>query len=160
MDRRISAMAAVQEQIYRSDQYENVDAADYVGQIAKNLKESYGSAAALDLRLTTTIVSRDHAVPLALITNELVSNAFKYAFAEGETGRIEISLGPDAAGHAVLEVKDNGKGFVPDAASKGIGRRLIVALAGQLDATFEYLPGSGTAFRLQFPLVDPRAAST
>jgi two-component sensor histidine kinase len=87
--------------------------------------------------------SLDTAIPLALIANELVSNAVVHAFPpgtfpSGTGGTIRIDLRGHASG-AVMTVVDNGIGmpFGPSGGGtgvKGLGMRLVKALIGQLDA--------------------------
>ena len=55
----------------------------------------------------------DVATPLALIVNEVVSNAFKHAFADGRRGEIVVTLEETAEG-SCLEIRDDGIGFVPE----------------------------------------------
>jgi two-component sensor histidine kinase len=47
---------------------------------------------------------------LALIVNELVSNALKHAFKEGKGGKIDLSLRQESE-ELVLRVQDNGPGL-------------------------------------------------
>jgi two-component sensor histidine kinase len=77
-------------------------------------------------------LASDRAVAIGLIVNELVTNAFKYAFSEERSGVVRVSLksGPKLT----LVVEDDGRGC-PDQASEGIGSRLIRLLVLQLDGT-------------------------
>ena len=56
-------------------------------------------------------LSVTQAIPCALVLNELVSNAFKHAFKEGQKGRIEISIKGTEDNKVLLRVKDNGIGI-------------------------------------------------
>jgi two-component system, sensor histidine kinase PdtaS len=90
------------------------------------------------------------AVPLGLILNELVLNAFKYAFPDGTTGRIWVNL--ERIGTTLrLTVKDDGIGPQHLVQSTGIGRRLVSALAQQLGASVEFKCGfPGTIVSITF----------
>jgi two-component sensor histidine kinase len=50
------------------------------------------------------------AIPLALIVNELITNAYKHAFTKNKNGSIEVSLS-EKDKQVILVIKDNGKGF-------------------------------------------------
>jgi two-component sensor histidine kinase len=87
--------------------------------------------------------SLDTAIPLALIANELISNAVGHAFPAGafpagSGGTIRIDLRSHAEG-AVLTVTDDGVGMSSGHSGegnggKGLGMRLVKALIGQLGA--------------------------
>jgi two-component sensor histidine kinase len=81
-------------------------------------------------------------VPLALIINELVTNAVKYAHPSGVPSRVEVNCHQQAGNGGVLvEVADDGvglpEGFDP-AVDGGLGLRVVRALSEQLGATLSY----------------------
>ena len=69
----------------------------------------------------------------------------------GDDGAIKVSLRKEDADTAVLRIADNGKGFDPDAASQGIGRRLIEGLVQQIDGVATTTIDGGTVFEVKFP---------
>jgi two-component sensor histidine kinase len=89
-----------------------------------------------------------------LILNELLSNAFKYAFADGRTGRILVSFRQPEQGCCELAVEDDGVGL-PDGAllgqNKSLGLRIVRILTTQLDGSVEQKTCSGTRIVLRFP---------
>lgn len=149
---RIAAMTAVHEHIYGSDQFGYLDIADYIHTLVVGLREGYGSAVKVECELASVDVTPDQALPLGLIVNEVVSNAFKHAFPDGRTGLITLKLEVTEAGQAVLRVRDNGVGYQPGK-STGMGRRLIGGLAQQIDGDYELRNEDGTLFVLKFPLM-------
>ena len=79
----------------------------------------------------------DRAISLALIVNELVTNAVKYAFSNGHEGHIFVRLVRQDANTALVSVRDDGIGLPPNfdlSMSKGLGMRIVTALAKQLGA--------------------------
>lgn len=165
MVRRIAAMSAVHEQIYRSDQFARLDLRDYVDDLIGKLKDSYPASVEICSRLEPIEVESETATPLGLIINEVVSNAFKHAFPDGRPGRISISLEADGPASARLRIADNGIGIsLPDApaaegrggaaASRhgGMGSRLIAGLTRQIGGASSVTIDGGTAFELIFPL--------
>jgi len=90
--------------------------------------------------------------------NEVISNAFKYAFNDRSEGTIDIRLQRLNATDYVLIIGDDGKGFINDpfnGESATLGLELVKILAEQLNGTITKLPGKGTYYRLEFrPLKD------
>jgi two-component sensor histidine kinase len=80
---------------------------------------------------------------LTLITNELVTNAAKYAFAGRETGEISIGYREEGAGWRMW-VSDNGTGFTASTASSSFGQQMIAAMATRLHAEIAYSVDNGT----------------
>lgn len=74
---------------------------------------------------------------MALIVNELVTNAVKYAFSNRHEGHISVRLVRQDATTALVSVRDDGTGLPADfdlSKSKGLGLRIVTALAKQLGA--------------------------
>jgi two-component sensor histidine kinase len=155
MGRRIAAMSAVHEQIYRSDNFGAVEIKGYLHTLIGSLRQSYRSDAEVLERLDDLMVDTDTAMPLALIVNEVVSNAFKHAFADGREGMIVITLERVDEATGVLTIEDNGVGFDPSQPASGMGRRLIAGLTEQLGGTSRFVREGGSRFSLTFPLLQP-----
>ena len=155
MGRRIAAMSAVHEQIYRSDNFGAVEIKGYLHTLIGSLRQSYRSDAEVLERLDDLMVDTDTAMPLALIVNEVVSNAFKHAFADGREGMIVITLERVDEATGVLTIEDNGVGFDPSQPASGMGRRLIAGLTEQLGGTSRFVREGGSRFSLTFPLLEP-----
>jgi two-component sensor histidine kinase len=153
MERRIAAMVAVHEHIYRSDQFDRVDVADYIPKLVQELRDSYGDGIVIDCAVAPAEVDREHALPLGLLINEVVANAVKHGFTDGRAGRISIDLVALDDARARLTISDNGVGFNPDGQSKGMGTRLIRGLAAQMEGEHSFDGGEGTRFVLLFPLM-------
>jgi two-component sensor histidine kinase len=149
---RIAAMTAVHQHIYGSDQFGRLGIADYIRTLVAGLREGYGSAVRIDCELASVEVGPDQALPLGLIVNEVVSNAFKHAFPGGQAGLIMLTLETAEAGQAILQVRDNGIGY-QSGTTTGMGSRLIRGLAQQIDGDYEFRNEDGTLFILKFPLI-------
>jgi two-component sensor histidine kinase len=93
------------------------------------------------------------ATPLGLITNELVTNAFKYAFPSERPGRIDIEL-RRTAGVVELAVADDGVGHDPTgpASGGGLGRMLVEQLARQLGGSVAVEGHDGTRAVVRLPI--------
>jgi two-component sensor histidine kinase len=154
MGQRIAAMSAVHEHIYRSSSFEIVHVKDYLQTLVASIGAGHDPNVRVSEDIADLAVDREAATPLGLILNEVVSNAFKHAFADGREGVLTVKLvrTPDDRGQ--LTVEDNGMGFDPQTPTKGIGRRLISALTQQLggESRFETAVNGGSLFTLTFPL--------
>jgi two-component system, sensor histidine kinase PdtaS len=149
---RLDAMAAAHQHIYATDQFGSLAIADFIRTVVENLRRSHEDGIEVDCRLDDISLGSDRAVPLGLIVNEVVSNAFKHAFGDQRDGRIVVSLertGPDSAR---LEIRDNGVGLDGEPLSPGMGARLIEGLSRQMDAQYKYRRDGGTVFTMTFPL--------
>lgn len=153
MAQRINAMSAVHEHIYRSNNFSTVHVREYLRTLIENIRAGQDPAVKVIEELEDLPVEKDNATPLGLILNEVVSNAFKHAFVDGREGVVVVRLVRENDTTGRLQVEDNGVGFEADKPTKGIGRRLIVALTEQLGGQSSFASGaSGARFTLTFPL--------
>ncbi len=95
----------------------------------------------------------DYAVPLGLIINELINNAYKHAFKNIESGTIIISLKQIQNNNYTLLFKDNGIGF-PDSLDfkklNSVGYELIIGLTKQINGELEFLNENGATININF----------
>jgi two-component sensor histidine kinase len=100
-------------------------------------------------------VGLETAVPMGLIINELVSNAYKHAFAGQTGGEILLRITRTGDGELELVISDTGRGwpvgFDPKR-TRSLGVRLVRSLCEQLGASygFESGPGGGASFVMHF----------
>lgn len=80
---RVKSMAIVHEKLYKSDDLSKIDFAEYVKKFVNELLSSYeinpGKIKPM-INMEPILVDINHAIPLGLIINELVSNCIKHAF--------------------------------------------------------------------------------
>jgi len=102
-------------------------------------------------RLRVPPLSRPAQVALFRIAQEALTNVARHANAR----KVDVRLEPEA-GHLVLEVRDDGCGFRPDAASDTLGLAGIRERAEQLEGRLriESEAGKGTRLRVEVPLAD------
>nr|WP_316654695.1 histidine kinase dimerization/phosphoacceptor domain -containing protein [uncultured Gellertiella sp.] len=151
MVHRISAMIAVHEQIYQSDQFDRVEVAPYLARVIAEIAKAYNRDVVITSKFDSLMVDRDQALPIGLIVNEVVSNAFKYAFADRQGGKLNVELAGDGE-RACLTISDDGPGFDADVAAKGMGSKLIAGFVAQLGGTCGFENRQGTVFTMSFPL--------
>ncbi|WP_137389438.1 sensor histidine kinase [Rhodoligotrophos defluvii] len=149
---RIGAMTAVHQQIYMSNRLGSLDLASYIDDLVASLRQSSPENVQVTSTLTPIEVPSDKAVPLGLIINEVMANAFKHAFPAGRPGNIAISLERLAPNKARLQIRDDGVGFDIASASQGMGNRLIQGLSRQIGADYAFERDGGTVFTLTLPI--------
>ncbi|MBD2705066.1 tetratricopeptide repeat protein [Spirosoma sp. BT702] len=163
---RVEAMALIHQRLYQTDIVTTVNMREYLTDLAQSLMQAYDYQPAefdLQLNIEQQDLDVDMAMPLGLIVNELVTNAFKYAYGNLDDKRpmLRIDLRPEAIASQssiILEVQDNGPGinqsdWQKKGAKASFGKRLIASLSEQLEGEFELLKQNGTLFRLQMPTV-------
>jgi PAS domain S-box-containing protein len=149
--RRVAGIARAHSNLYADDGRAVVDMDAYLGGICADLAEGLfpDEGTVMEWRIAPKRLSRDRAVAVGLIVNELVTNSVKHAFSGGRPGRVEVVF--EAAGeHLVLTVADDGPGLPAGyARAKGLGRSLIQAFAGQAGGRLERHDGPGARFTLR-----------
>jgi two-component sensor histidine kinase len=99
-------------------------------------------------------VSAEKATGLALLVNEVVTNAIKYAYPDGNEGGLWIALtAQENLGKSRLTIRDEGVGFDISAVTSGTGTRLVDGSVRQLDGTYEFQSQAGTQFSATLTLV-------
>ncbi|NLV30053.1 MAG: PAS domain-containing protein [Acidobacteria bacterium] len=154
---RVKAMALIHERLYQSSDLARIDFSGYVRSLTGHLVRSYrvnASAIRLNLEVESVPMSLDVAIPCGLVINELVSNAFKYAFPEGKNGCIDVRFYAGSDGGLHLSVRDDGVGCAPDwnpDRCDSLGLKLVRSLTEQLGGTIEFRSRSGFACAIVIP---------
>jgi two-component sensor histidine kinase len=158
---RLKAIGLVYRTLYRDQDFTRLDISDFVGDLCTELRRAYGGAEiSFSIRVDTTLLSLDQAVPFALIVNELVTNALVHAFEADGCGSIQVSLRHSPPGRIELTVADDRIGIPAELLKPGkggTGLNLVRALAKQLGGSLEIDPFPGTTFRIAFR--DPAAGT-
>lgn len=155
---RVDAIAKAHDQLSGGSDVERMDIGKYIEALCRDLDES---VAQCDVRPEVEegiVIATDRAVATALIVNELIANAAKYAY-ESQSGVIVVNVVRASEKNFTASVRDEGAGM-PDAIDsqdrKGLGMRIIGAFTRQLDATIEMKKHDpGTEFIVSIPLRAP-----
>jgi two-component sensor histidine kinase len=154
---RIFAISLVHRSLYSSGDVRTVTLDEYLEGLLEHLRSSLrseGQGAQLSYRLEPLKLATDTSVNLGVIVTEWVTNAFKYAYPDGQ-GEIRVQLGRNDHGAAELVVEDDGVGRTEGAAPKGtgLGSRIVTAMAGSMGAAVRYEAANpGMRARLTFPI--------
>lgn len=150
---RVSALSLVHQSLFAGGGRDRLDVPSFARQLALDLMAASGREdVRLELDLQPTAVPAGKAGPLALILNELLTNALRHAFPDGSAGTIRVQIG-DGEGIMRLTVEDDGLGAAAPPASGGVGSALVRQLARQLGAEIVWEPGPrGMRVRLTLPL--------
>ena len=160
---RVQSVSAVHESLYADNQGDEIDFSLYLQRLCRRLGEALldGDGIRIAVRAEPVMVSIDHAAPLGMIVNELVTNAVKYAYPDGR-GEVRVNLEPLDA-EALLCIADDGCGLPADweTRTRSLGMRVVNALVRQVGGALKVETGEGARFEIRFaasrPAVD-RAA--
>lgn len=153
---RISAIAQIHRRLYTSDDVSMIEMDAYLQGLIEELSAamvSSGPERAITLDSDPIRMATDRAVSLGVIVTELVTNAYKYAYPDGQPGGIRVAF-KQCEEAVSLIVEDDGVGIPSGAVAKGtgLGARIIRAMAASLQATPEADPSHrGTRVVLSIP---------
>ena len=151
---KVFSMSMIQEQLHTSGTINNIDLGVYLENLLINLNFSYGLEKQIKFNLdlqNKIVLDVSKAIPCGLISNEILTNSFKYAFVD-ENLTPELTIQLKQKGQFVeLVFKDNGIGFHAKSLKSGMGLELIKDLANQIDATLQMNSDNGVGIKLVFP---------
>ena len=151
---RINSIAHVHESIYISKSLSTINSRIYIESLTADIQGQYLGLrnVSVEFQLQEIELSIQQAIPLGLIFNELITNAFQHAFV-GEGGW-ELAFRSLKLGDKVeFQIEDNGAGFTKDKASGSLGLTIVESLAeGQLRGKWQVHSGAGTRHSITFPL--------
>ena len=154
---RVTAVARIHERLYRSPDVMTVDLTSYMADICRDLAELIPHCHVAYTGESSIMMATDRAVRVALLATELVTNAAKHAYAEGQSGTVHLHLARAECGELVtLSVRDEGKGmpasFNP-AHSSGLGMRIINAMVAQTKGKLSVrVCNPGSEFSIEIPI--------
>ncbi|WP_254606378.1 sensor histidine kinase [Sphingomonas bacterium] len=151
---RVAVLARCRSTLYR-DRHLSLKAA--LRQVCEAL---HAQAEPRSIRVFLTVaqevdgLSSTEITTLALVVNELATNAIKHAYEEGKSGQIEVTLDRNAGGDVTVTVDDDGLPFPESkyAAADGLGLGLTKRLMASIDGLLIMPPPGGKAFELRVPV--------
>jgi two-component system, sensor histidine kinase PdtaS len=157
-EERLKAIALLHEKLYKTEGLENVNIGDYIKDLMQIIaKQSHLPNQKFEFFVQDNVqfkTNLDTALPIGLLVNEVVNNAFKHAFEGLENPKIWIDLNKNNE-NLELKIKDNGRGLPDDMVlkkSKTLGFKLISLFTEQVNGTLRYSSNDGAEFVISFKI--------
>lgn len=154
---RIHSIAMIHEKLYQTETLSEINIKEYIEDFAKMIGDTHSSNQqniAIHKELQSFHLDITKAVPLGLICNELLNNAFKHAFDKTTSGDINITL-RRTNGNATFAIADNGRGLPEDFSihdTHSMGMTLVKTLTKQLSGKIDVKRDEWSIFRITFPI--------
>jgi two-component system, chemotaxis family, CheB/CheR fusion protein len=153
-EKRIHSMALVHRNLYQTDNLNTIDINNYLNELVQHIAMSstLKHNVKISININAAHFDLNKAIPLGLITNELVTNSFKYAFHTTENPELTISLLKEDDKHIFI-VKDNGKGYEAISSKVGhktLGLSLVTMLTTDLSGKIYFDSTHGAETRIVF----------
>jgi two-component system, sensor histidine kinase PdtaS len=151
---RIGVLAQMHDRLRWQNSNGAIKIRDFVQDLCADVRQSLAGHRPVVVRpqIENLSLEADFVIALGIIVNELLTNAFKYAFPDDRAGAIDVRLSQEASQHLVLVCEDNGIGC-PETARSGTGTGLILALVQQHDGMMSReaaAPGCRVVIRFPF----------
>ncbi len=151
---RVRTMSLVHEQLYESEGISAISFNNYLYNLAMIVTNAYkNERITLITNITPCELPIEMVMPLGLIVNELLTNAYKYAFPGNRTGILKVELLPAGEDRWELIIEDNGIGLPDgffDEKSRSMGMQIVHILVEQIEATLGIGSENGSRFRIIF----------
>lgn len=137
---RVESMALIHQKLYQRENLAAIEMKDYLSNLGNSLLMTFldqPDRIQLHIDMEELELDVDTAVPLGLIVNELITNSLKYAFPDGRTGNIRLSLTQLPEEKLELQVSDDGIGTAHEKTGTSFGSQLIQLLTTQLGGSIE-----------------------
>ncbi len=153
-ENRMRAISNIHEMLYKEENPTLVDVDEYFQSLIEGIRSGFTHQKNITISVACTAkLDMDRAVYCGLIINELVTNAFKYAFEPGQKGKIRVSFRRKGDSYELV-VYDDGKGF--DSVKniqESLGLRMVQTLVQQQLKGKFYMDGKyGAYFEITFPV--------
>ncbi|MEX2396799.1 MAG: sensor histidine kinase, partial [Balneolales bacterium] len=155
---RIKSMAIIHQMLYEQEDYSGIDFELYLKKLMKTIEGNYSNNThhiRSEIHAANIRLDISHAVPVALIINELLTNAYKHGCQIDNNCLIKVYVTRDDDLYTLI-VSDNGVGLPAEfeiEKSTGMGMTLVRGLTGQLKGDFAVRQESGTAFIIRFKAI-------
>ncbi len=147
---RIIAMAAAQRVLYTTPDATRFNARDFLNTVCETAKQTFPQGLDIDYEADAIRLPNDAAVPLALIANELLTNAVKYGINGSAESAIWVRLRREDDSF-LFYVEDDGPGFdLQSVQRRSSGLALVRGLARQLRGKFDVTRTPATRCSLRF----------
>ncbi len=150
---RVQSMSMIHQNLYQGKSLSAIEMKDYFTNLSNYIIDTFDATdrVKVECLMNSLELDVDMAVPIGLIVNELLTNSMKYAFPNGETGRVQIKFW-EKNNQLFLEVSDNGIGkpLAGNNEGTGFGTQLISLLTKQLEGKMSLTVKDGTSVSFEF----------
>jgi two-component sensor histidine kinase len=153
---RIKSIALLHEKLYENKSLKTVDISSYTNELINFIKYSLSNknkTITIHCDVEKINLEMERAMPFGLLLNELITNSYKHAFNNKETGNIWLSLNEEGNRY-ILKYEDDGPGFETNnhTKTKTLGLNLIESFCMQLNGNFSYKTiNDKIVFEFEFP---------
>jgi two-component sensor histidine kinase len=154
---RVVSMGTIYRYLYQTGTSDIVEFGGFLKIICEESQNAYAGAhkPTIAVAADRLDLSGSNAIALAMLTHELITNALKHAYPEGEAGPINVTLTRSRDGSVELRVADQGRGLPEDfqiGQSSSLGMKVIASTAAQLGGTLDINRlEPGTEFVIRLP---------
>ncbi len=156
---RIKSIALIHDKLYKTENLSEVELSQYMQELTEIIANTYrsdGRKIELEYDLEPIKSNIVKAVPVGMICNELINNAFKHAFDEAQNGCLRLKLGVNNETVELIIEDDAGKlpqNFTVDG-HDSLGMTLVKTLTSQLEGELytSVEKGEFTRFNVRFKL--------
>jgi len=155
-NQQIMALARIYEILTQSDDINRISLPAYLRKLSEDLYSAYqidSDRVKTRFRDDDIWVDINTAIPVGLLFNELVSNAFKYAFPKERHGYVDVDIRGDTREISIM-IADDGIGItesVDIVSPTTVGMDLVVTLVHQINGHITLERDNGTRFSIVFP---------
>ncbi len=152
---RVNAISILHQEIYKNEVLRSINAKHYFESLAKGLQQTFDpkQKITLHLQLDDVMADVDQLIPVGLVVNELLTNAYKYGTTNPKPA-IWLSL-LNQEGRLLIRVRDNGNGFgenLPGTTGASLGYKLIHLFAAKLKGAVSIKNNDGADITLNCEL--------
>jgi two-component sensor histidine kinase/streptogramin lyase len=159
---RVRSIALVHHKLYENDDLGHIELSGFIKELHDQIADVFrkqGQRPQVIYDIPETYLDIDTAIPLGLIINELITNAYKYGLPNGNDSLLQFALEQEDSLIHRLTVSDNGPG-IPEGVNleknDTLGLRLIRRLSKQLRGRAEYHKGVMNNFVIYFKDTEAR----
>jgi len=143
------------DRLYCTDNYRELPVREYLEPLAENILIAFSGSGTVkvETHIDDIILNMQELTALGIITNELLTNMMKHAFAGRDRGLITLSV---TSQEDILRmvIADDGIGLPESVSfeqSTGFGMKIVGMLVEQISGNIHIERGDGTKFVLEFP---------
>ncbi|HMT00507.1 MAG TPA: sensor histidine kinase, partial [Saprospiraceae bacterium] len=156
LSNRIQCISLIHEQIHKNQQSENINLAQFITTILDLLNQLSVSWDLTQSKINidnSIFINNETAMPLGIITNELVTNTLKHANLPADA-RLKISLQISKCENGIylFDYADNGDQKSEPRSGSSLGFMLIHSMVKQLNSQWEYSMQNGFHASFEFKI--------